>query len=384
VVGDVKQAVYRWRGGDLNLLQREVERTIGAGRVHTKELKQNFRSASDIVTFNNALFQASSTIVALETGKNITLEAYHDVPQLISKKETGFVQISFVQEDKDEDWKDLALNQIPVHLEKLQGHGASLKDIAILVRTNYDGQRIVAHLMNYRNSEKANPNCRYDVVSNESLRLDGATTVNLLICSLKYLVNPEDDIARAQLGYEFAKLHEPERNLNEVFTATKEVTFENNLPPAFTRQKISLKKLPLFELTETLIEIFDLGNYPGELTYLQTFQNLVLDFTSRERNDLGAFLEWWEENKAKKSIQVSGEVDAIQLLTVHKSKGLQFKYVIVPFCAWSLDHEYGKQPNLWVTTTEPPLDKTGYLPVKYGSVLKETAFAEYYEEERSR
>lgn len=384
VVGDVKQAVYRWRGGDLNLLQQKVESTIGVGRVATKELKQNFRSASEIVTFNNALFQASSTIVALETGKNITSEAYHDVPQLISRKETGFVQVSFLQEGDGENWKDLALDQIPIHLEKLQLLGASLKDIAILVRTNYEGQRIVAHLMNYRNSEKANPNCKYDVVSNESLRLDGATTVNLLMSSLKYLLNPEDDISRAQLGYEFAKLHEPEKNLNEVFMVTKEVTFENNFPPAFTRQKISLKKLPLFELTETLIEIFDLGKYSGELTYLLTFQNLVLDFTSRERNDLGAFLEWWEENKTKKSIQVSGEVDAVQLLTVHKSKGLQFKYVIIPFCAWSLDHEYGKQPNLWVTTEESPLDKAGYLPVKYGSILKETAFAEYYEEERSR
>ena len=95
------------------------------------------------------------------------------------------------------------------------------------------------------------------------------------------------------------------------------------MPSAFTSQKISLKKLPLFELTETLIEIFDLGNYTGELTYLQTFQNFVLEFTCRERNDLGAFLEWWEEYKSKKSIQVSGDVDAVQLLTVHKSKGLQ-------------------------------------------------------------
>ena len=384
VVGDVKQAVYRWRGGDLKLLQQEVERNIGAARVETKELKQNFRSASEIVSFNNALFQASSAIVALETGKTITTEAYLDVPQVIHKKENGFVQISFLKEADGEKWKEMALNLIPVHLEKLQLLGASLKDIAILVRTNGDGQNIVNHLMNYRNSNEAKSNCKYDVVSNESLRLDGATTVNLLICSLKYLLNHEDDIAKAQLAYEFAKLHEPDKNLNEVFAVTRDLTFENNLPPAFTKQKISLKKLPLFELTETLIEIFDLGNYSGELIYLQTFQNLVLDFTSRERNDLGAFLEWWEENKIKKSIQVSGEVDAVQLLTVHKSKGLQFKYVIIPFCSWSMDHEVGKQPNLWVTTTESPLDKAGYLPVTYKSALKETVFAEYYEEERSR
>jgi ATP-dependent helicase/nuclease subunit A len=384
VVGDVKQAVYRWRGGDLKLLQQEVERSIGAQRVETKELKQNFRSASEIVLFNNALFTTSSELVARETGNAITTEAYIDVPQIIQKKESGFVEVSFLKEVGGEKWKEFALGQLPEYLERLQLLGASLKDIAILVRTNAEGQNIVAHLMNYRSSIEAKANCKYDVVSNESLRLDGATTVNLLISSLQYLLNHEDQIAKAQLAYEFSKLHEPEKNLNEVFAVARDVTFENDLPRAFTNRKLSLKKLPLFELTETLIEIFALGNYTGELTYLQTFQNLVLDFTSRERNDLGAFLEWWEQNKFKKSIQVSGEVDAIQVLTVHKSKGLQFKYVIIPFCSWSLDHEVGKQPNLWVTTSVSPLDKAGYLPVTYKSALKETVFAEYYEEERSR
>ncbi len=384
VVGDVKQAVYRWRGGDLKLLQQEVERSIGAKRVETKELKQNFRSASEIVSFNNELFTTSSALVALETGKAITTEAYIDVPQIIHKKESGFVEVSFLKEEGGEKWKELAMGKIPEYLERLQLLGASLKDIAILVRTNGEGQSIVAHLMNYRNSTAAKADCKYDVVSNESLRLDGATTVNLLISSLKYLLNHEDQIAKAQLAYEFSKLHQPDKNLNEVFAVAYDVTFENDLPLAFTYQKLILKKLPLFELTETLIEIFALGNYTGELTYLQTFQNLVLDFTSRERNDLGAFLDWWEQNKFKKSIQVSGEVDAIQVLTVHKSKGLQFKYVIIPFCSWSLDHEVGKQPNLWVTTSESPLDKAGYLPVTYKSALKETVFAEYYEEERSR
>ncbi|MEK6783356.1 MAG: UvrD-helicase domain-containing protein [Bacteroidota bacterium] len=384
VVGDVKQAVYRWRGGDLKLLQSEIEQRIGKERVYTKELQQNFRSAREIVTFNNALFETSATIVTGDTGKSITSEAYRDVPQLVSKEVQGFVHVSFLEGEADESWKELALNQIPVYLEKLQLLGASLKDIAILVRTNDEGQGIVARLLDFKNSGQANPNYRYDVVSNESLRLDGASTVNLLISSLQYLHNPEDGIARAHLGYELARLHDPGKDFNEVFMGANQATFESTLPSAFTSQKISLKKLPLFELTETLIEIFGLGKVVGELTYLQTFQNLVLDFTNRERNDLGAFLEWWEENKSKKSIQVSGDVDAVQLMTLHKSKGLQFKYVIIPFCSWSLDHEGNKSPRLWVTSDESPLDKAGYLPIKYSSALKETAFAEYYEEERSR
>jgi len=134
-------------------------------------------------------------------------------------------------------------------------------------------------------------------------------------------------------------------------------------------------------LTETLIGIFKLGQYKGEIPYLQAFQNLVLDFCTRERNDLGAFLEWWEINKNKKSLPVSGDVDAAQIITVHKSKGLQFKYVIIPFCSWSVEHDNFKAPQLWVNSSEPLFEDAGHIPVKYSSSLKGTFFEKFYEEE---
>jgi len=384
VVGDVKQAIYRWRGGDLKLLQQEIEKSIGEERVDVSELNSNFRSSSSVVEFNNTLFQHASISVSLDTNNPISTQAYHDVAQKNSRKEEGFVHVKFVREAEDIKWKDQALRSIPKYLERLLDLGASLKDIAILVRRNEEGQQIVAHLLNYKNSAEAKPGHRYDVVSNESLRLDGAASVNLLLGAMRYLLNPDDAIARAQLGYEFAKLHEPERSLVNVFAVSNQVIFENNLPDSFAAEKSSLKKLPLFELTETLISIFKLGEIKGELAYLVAFQNVVLDFYSREKNDLGAFLEWWEDNKSKKSIQISGEVDAVQILTVHKAKGLQFKYVIVPFCAWALDHESFQSPNLWVKTNSEPFVKAGYLPVRYSSSLKSTYFAADYEEERTR
>src|SRR5690606_36075172 len=234
-----------------------------------------------------------------------------------------------------------------------------------------------------KNSERAVPGLRYDVVSNESLQIDGASTVNLLVSALEYLLNPDNIIARAQMGYEFARLHEPGRPMTDVFAVANQVFFESNLPPAFAKEKASLKKLPLFELTETLIEIFDLGKEKGELTYLQAFQNLVLEFAKRERNDIGAFLDWWEINKRKESIKISGDVDAVEILTIHKSKCLQFKYVLIPFCSWNMDHD-SKAPTLWVSSEEPPFNDAGYLPVKYTSTLDKTCFADYYHAERKK
>lgn len=400
VVGDVKQAIYRWRGGDLNLLQREIISRIGEDRVDVKELDRNFRSSKAVVAFNNALFKTASEIVSMETGESIPREAYTDVSQEIFKKEDGFVEIRFLRPEPDEqeknlfakegaesdgegvsDWMDLALEQLPQMMEDLQERGAKLKDIAILVRRNDEGQRIATQLLQYKNSGKGKQGCRYDVVSNESLRIDGASSVNLLLGALRYLHNADDSIARAQLGFEFARLHEPDRPMREVFAVANFATFENNLPKSFATQKSYLKKLPLIELTETLIHIFDLGKQQGELVYLQAFQDLVLEFYNRERNDLGAFLEWWEENRKKKSVQIAGEVDAAQILTVHKSKGLQFKYVIIPFCSWSLDHEMFRAPNLWVSSDQGPFKDMGFVPVKYGKILEQTYFANDYRKE---
>ncbi len=384
VVGDVKQAIYRWRGGDLKLLQQDVENHIGQNRTDIKTLNSNFRSSTAIVNFNNIVFENASSIIALETGHPISTEAYHDVNQQIFREEEGFIRVKFLEDQEDLPWKEHALDHLPIYLEKLQSIGIPLKDIAILVRRNEEGQQIVAHLLQYKNSEHAKPGCQYDVVSNESLRIDGASSVNLLLGAMRYLLNPDDVISRAQLGYEFARLYEPTRPITEVFAVANQVFFENNLPPLFAKEKSSLKKLPLFELTETLIEIFNLGEQFGELPYLQAFQSLVLDFYSRERNDLGAFLEWWENNKHKHSVQVSGEVDAVQILTVHKSKGLQFKYVIIPFCFWNLDHDPFKAPNLWVNSTKFPFHDAGFLPVKYSSTLEKTFFDDFYQMEHTR
>jgi ATP-dependent exoDNAse (exonuclease V) beta subunit len=401
VVGDVKQAIYRWRGGDLNLLQREIVPFIGEQRAEVRELDQNFRSAKCVVDFNNEVFRSAAALVSTETGTSISLEAYTDVAQKGSKAEEGFVQVSFIREPALEEkqisageesdgeagssrWSAIAMDQLPLTLEELQLNGAELKDIAILVRKNDEGQRIAAHLLQYKNSGKAKEGCHYDVVSNESLRIDGASSVNLLLGAMRYLLNAEDSVARAQLGYEFSRLREPQRDLPDVFSVTNQAIFENNLPAEFTDGKPALKKLPLIELTETLIGIFGLGRRQGELIYLQAFQDLVLEFYNREKNDLGAFLEWWEDNRHKKSVQIAGEVNAAQILTIHKSKGLQFKYVIIPFCSWNLDHDPWQSPNLWVNSEKSPFADAGYLPVRYAKLLEQTFFAADYQEEHTR
>ncbi|GHM98525.1 DNA helicase [Cytophagales bacterium WSM2-2] len=382
IVGDVKQAVYRWRGGDQRLLTQAKD-AIGKGRVQEESLTNNFRSAQGIVAFNNELFKVASEIASLETGLSLSSNEYADVEQKPVKSEEGFVHVKFLADEFDARWNDIAMEQTVLQIEEMQSRGVKAQDIALLVRRNDEGERIISFLLEHKNSDKAKPDCKYDVVSSESLRIDSAASVNLLVAVLTYLLNPQDDIARAQLAYEYARQQEEDKALSDIFADSHFLTIENILPAEFARRKISLRKLPLFELTETLIELFELNKNVGEIPYLLAFQDLVLEFAYRERNDIGAFLTWWSDNKHKKSIVAPAAADAMQLFTVHKAKGLQFKFVIIPFCAWGIDHE-SIRPNLWVKSVNSIFKDIGYLPVRYSSTLKESLFADDYTEEHSR
>lgn len=382
VVGDVKQAIYRWRGGDLNLLQERLEKEIGAHRVTIDQLNTNYRSAPNLIQFNNEIFRTLASIAASFAGDPSLLKVYDDVAQQSPGGAGGYVRVRFIEESEEKKWEEEALDDLARSLESLQTAGVKLKDIAILVRRHYDGQRVVEHLVKHKKSERAKPDCRYDVVSNESLLLKGAASINLILAAMRYLANTDDVIARAQLAYEFARIHEPTRPLPEVFSVANQMDFENNLPPEFSREKLTLRKLPLFELTENMIRIFDLGNQQGEIAYLQAFQDTVLDFSGRERSDINSFLDWWKLNETKKSIQVSDEVDAAQIVTIHKAKGLQFKYVIIPFCSWNVDHDGARSPMLWVKSTDSLFTGAGFVPVKYSSTLKDTFFKSDYQQEK--
>lgn len=377
LVGDVKQSIYRWRGGDLQLLQREVGRQFAKHRVDIRTLDTNFRSAGRLVAFNNRFFAAASPLLSEVVEEALPHEVYADVAQQpFQWKDDGYVRIEFLEKD-DRPWEDRVLDQLPLWLERLQDQKVALKDMAILVRKNEEGQRIANFLLRYQHSAQARPGYRYDVVSNESLRLDTAWSINVLIAAFQFLKNPDDKIARAHLAFELAG--DASRDL---FAKAQQNQLAEFIPEAFILQARFLTKLSLFELTEELIRLFRLGEKPEELAYLQAFQDLVLEFSAREKTDLSSFLEWWEMYKDKKSIQVSGAINAVTILTVHRAKGLQFKFVFVPFCHWRMNHE--QRPLLWVRSEESPFNKLGAVAVTYSSRLEDTVFDNAYRAERTK
>ncbi len=385
VVGDVKQSIYRWRGGDQSLLQETIVENVGTARAVKHELNENWRSAENLVRFNNALFERASSRVAEVTGHPIASQAFAGLTQIPRRHiGQGYVKVGFFQDDDVLTWNEQALVQVPDILEQIQDAGVSLNDIAILVRENKEGQMLATYMLNFQSSGECRPGYRYDVVSNESLKIDAAGSVLLLLSALKYLANPDDDIARGELVYYYMELigrATPEESERRMYLAGRK-ELAGLVPEELVSNRHSLVKLSLFELTETLVRHFGLNRVEDEVAYIESFQDLVLEFASSGRNDIASFLTWWKTVRGKRSITVASHSPAASIYTIHKAKGLQFKWVIVPFCGWLMNHKLA--PILWCKTNVSPFDSMGPLAVRYGSELNRSLFAPQYEEERTK
>lgn len=386
IVGDIKQSIYRWRGGDLSILQNQLKIDIDEALTTTKDLDTNYRSKGKIVSFNNALFETASQLIAAHTESAFPQEAYKHVQQkAFVEPSNGFVKIQFLEPEEDMSFKEVALRRLPLLVEELQGKGIAIKDIAFLVRDNREGKLIANRFMEYRTSPGAKEGFQYDVVSNESLMVDRASCVSVLLNGLRIINNSDHQIARAHLAYAYNMLWPVQAfsELDELFSDAKTKSFEKWVPATFWQQREKLSALPLFEMVENLIHIFNLGKVTDEVVYLQSFQDIIQEFSQREKSDLNSFLEWWELNRKKKSIQVAGGVNAAQIITIHKAKGLQFKYVVIPFLDWELGHK-NKDVLLWCQSDHPLFRDAGFIPIKYVGKLEDTVFKEAYEEETRR
>ncbi len=385
IVGDIKQSIYRWRGGDLTILQKQLTQDVNESLTTIQNLDKNYRSNGNIVSFNNAIFETAAALISIETENTFPKEAYQDAKQnIVIDPDKGYVKIQFLEGEVDFSFEDQVLLRLPTLVEQLQDKGISLKDIAFIVRDNKEGRAIAKWFMEFRASADAKKDYRYDVVSNESLLIDRASCVQILLNALRIIANEDHQIARAHLVYEYQQLWPSQAfsEADDLFSDSKTTSFAKWIPITFTQQHEWLSALPLFEMVENLIHIFNLGAVTNEVVYLQSFQDLVQEFSQREKTDVTSFLEWWELNREKKSIQVAGGVDAAQIITIHKAKGLQFNYVIIPFLNWKLDHKLSM--SLWSRSDHPLFKDAGFIPVKYVAKLTETVFRDAYHEEKRR
>lgn len=405
VVGDVKQSIYRWRNSDWKLLSEQIEKDFAGYGVNNETLEFNWRSKQNVVEFNNTFFQHAATILQQEINSSIpddekAQEALADIKTRVThayealyqylpkeKENRGYINAEFLAQDEEISWRESVKLQLPKMVEGLQDKGYKLKDIVFLVRGKSDGKEIADLFLDYKNSEESSDKYRYDVISNEALYLMNAPSVRLIIHLMKYFDTPADVINKAFVVHEYMLyLKDAESNtvLSELFNFndSPEESFEKYLPEQFIAQIETLKKLPFYELTERLISIFELNDIEHDMPYIQAFQDVVMEFSKNEAPDIHSFIKWWNEEGDKKTLSTSEQQDAMQIMTIHKSKGLEFKVVVIPFCDWLLDHNPLHTNILWCKPEIEPFNELELLPVKYSSKLAETIFFKDYFDEK--
>lgn len=400
VVGDVKQSIYRWRNGDWRLLQSQVKQDIGSQLVQEASLQENYRSRASIIDFNNALFsripallqqdfsnemsqvQDTSIQERLHSNSYFTIieAAYKDVMQEkpANCQPGGKVEIQFFEKEDSRaqtSWKPAAEARLCELIDELLlQKKLKPEQLAILTRNNSDARRIINVLLEHK--QKSGSVHNYKLVSSDALLISASPAIQLLLAAFRYLLNEKDDIARVELVQ--ANAIRQQVPITEKTLYRRDINHQLSLlPAAFIGEKNRIAQSSLYEATEILIALFELDAWENEQPYILAFRDLVNTFSTKGKPSIRDFIIWWKEDGEKRALPLSSASNAIQILTIHKSKGLAFDVVLLPYTDWKLKSDKGL---LWCDWKDDS-SELDVLPVDIQSSLAQTAFAyEYFEE----
>lgn len=379
LVGDGKQAIYRWRGGEVeqfDILPKVfahndnplvLEREAALIRNYNPQvLDKNYRSKREIIEFNNSIFRTLS-------GKlNDKFKSIYDTLEQGFNPENkgGFVQVEFLVGEKEE-VREQNLERTYVIIQDLLAQNFQLKDIAILIRKNTDGSEVANYL-----SGKG-----VEVISSDSLLLSNSAEVNFLYSLLRYLNNAHDQIIHAELlEYLVESKRIDNTDINKLLVENSAGSFLSILVevcPEFN--SLALSKMALYELNEELVRLFKLNTNPN--AYIQFYLDEVLNYSIKQNNNLKDFIEYWSEKKDKASLIVPQGMNAVTIMTIHRAKGLEFPVVILPFSNGRVDT--GKK-HLWVDVENPKIPELSSALVAANESLTDTIYADIYTDEKNK
>ncbi|VTY02246.1 ATP-dependent helicase/nuclease subunit A [uncultured Prevotella sp.] len=402
IVGDIKQSVYRWRQGDWGILNN-IEKSFAHQKIRLETLDYNYRSEKRIIDFNNAFWEQCVANTAKEVAQDdaekaeIVQKAYEDVAQKTHKTtENGFVKISLYP---SKSMKEAVLEELIETIKELFNNGYGGKNqtkIAILVRSKSNIQDIVNALLQSFGNE-------INIVSDEAFRLDASLSVNIIVSAMHLLTHPDDVLTRGKLVklYNQEVLKKPltdtdllvsinesnnidtknidKKERRKLATEQQMAKLNSQLPPEYVANRELLLGLPIVDLVDKLFMLFGLDQLEGQSSYICTLYDTLNDFLKDHTADIDDFINEWENSLSSKTIQ-SDDIEGIRIMTIHKSKGLEFDNVIIPFCNWEME----KKGTLWCETKNKPApyNKLPLLPIDFSrDKLIGTVFEDDYKEE---
>ena len=361
LVGDAKQSIYRWRGANVNqFIDLYQGRTnIFQTPLSQKSLQENYRSAKEIVAFNNSFF----SYIAQNFFSNSDYSGlYNDANQNITSEQDGFVNISFIEYQDIDEATESYCHETYLKILECQKQSYRLNDICILVRKKKEGNAISDYL-----TSRGIP-----IISSETLLLENSPKIKLINALLELLINPENANLKLKFLSNITSLLEIENTHDflelylhlttpDILQKLKEYSVELNYK--------TLIKLPLYEIAESIVIGCNLWNNSSD-AFLQFYLDVILDFSNKQPSDIMEFLEYFDTKKDTFSVSVPKDLNAVSIMTIHKSKGLEFPVVIFPFADFSIyDDRKGK---LWF-----PLDKEKYFGFDEALLNSKSEIADY-------
>lgn len=378
IVGDAKQSIYRWRGGEVEQFVQLPEHIFQSellpnpdelknsllNNAEEKVLSDNWRSDKEIVQFNNAFFNNLKTIISPD------LQAIYESSEQNPKgNDGGYIHIDLTPDTKS--FKSDVMDKIIQQIEVLRSMNYDFKDIAILCRTGKEACQAAESL------NKSGIN----VLSDEALLLSASKDVNFILAVLAYLHNTQDKVSQTYIvSYLYYNNENADYNLHQVLESIGKGdsrvfnAFITSLGIDFKPQ--ALWELAIYDLVERLIHVFKLSSTD---IYLHYFLDAIHKFSIKNSNDIVAFLEWWDKNHDKEAIVVPDDMDAVKVMTVHKSKGLEFPIVFIPF-NWKV----GKASDeIWVDA-KGKIKKMKVALLNNSKQLERSEYAEIHKEEKNK
>ncbi len=363
LVGDAKQAIYRWRGG-----RAEQFLGLSSGKINpfnTKPqvvpLDRNFRSFDEIIAFNNEFFSITSQYISGPEYKSLFDGNHH---QHYNSRKGGLVSIKIIDPDEGANKNEVYNAKVLNTVTELVDNGFPHSDICVLVRQNKEGQEIATELA--KND--------IPVISSDSLLLKNNPAVKFLVDLLKFRVSPQDPELRFNVLYFLAR----DKDQKHEFYSAHLNALPQLLNDHYNFDIEQLNQTTVYDGLELAIRQFDLNKTPS--AYLMHFMEEVLQIAKKEDGTISTFLAYWENKKDNLSINASEDLNAVRVMTIHKAKGLEFPIVIYPYANASLR---SSKERIWV-----PLNKEEFkgfdrmmVSVKKEMEYYPTPHPEYYAEE---
>ena len=344
LIGDVKQAIYSFRGGDWSILATKVAQEFDQNADFNEKLNTNYRSLENIIQFNNSLIQS---IIAQENNnladfgkyKTQIQEAYGDdyMQEARANAKGGYVEVASCD--------DNVQKTIDTVTQLIQNQNYKQKDIAILVRSK-SKSALIADALNHKG---------FSVVSDEALKVKNADVVKFIVSTLRYAINNTNILALSHINHWLGRDMEAQLD-------SKELTMLRQL----------IYKTPTQAL-DTVIEFYNLQN--KNISYIQALYEAFHTQSITNFLDVRAIVDWWDENSEKLSLKLPQGQDAITIITIHKAKGLQYPIVIMPW-GWNVS----PRGTFWAETDNAPLNGLGKVTINYSQELEQSLFTDNYQQ----